>query len=240
MNLSVKLFIILLFSLSIPVSAQQFNSDNWWLLPKGVGMGLLTIGQKYSVMYLGFGFAKGWEIDYAPTIYYEDTESGNEAHYSTTAYVKHLIWENQELTSGVAVMVGIGQSPSYYQAGTRLENLSSFWATAPMTLPFFDNTISWDLMPGFTLNTEYGASEQTAWGFTYSTRVAIYKIVPSSAIVGEVFGATGEAKADAQYKAGVRFESQYVVAALTYGGGLNGNKGAGFEIGIMVFTVPWF
>lgn len=232
---------VLLLSTGIgsPAFGQQFNSDNWWLLPLHTGMGLVTIGQKYSIMYLGYGFAKGWEIDIAPTIYRADSASGTPARYSTTAYVKHLFWENRAVTSGVAVMAGIGQSPGYYQAETKIEDLKSYWAAFPLTLPFFGNTISWDIMPGFMFNRQYGTSEESAWGFSYSSRVAIYKIVPSSAIVGEVFGAAGEAQADPQFKAGVRFESKYVVAALTYGDGLKGNDGGGLEIGIMIFTVPW-
>lgn len=239
-QLLVALIFLLLTGISSPAYSQQFNSDNWWMLPVGVGMGIATIGERYSIMYLGYGFAKDWEIDIAPTIYSEDKVTGTAARYSTTAYVKHLLWENQVQTGGVAVMAGIGQSPGYYQAGIKTEDFESYWATFPWTVPLFDNTISWDIMPGVTYNKEYGINKVTATGLSYSTRVAIYKIIPKSSIVGEVFGVTGEAKAQPQYKVGVRYESKYLVAALSYGDGLEDNRGAGWEIGIMVFTLPWF
>jgi hypothetical protein len=239
-QLLTALIFLLLTGISSSAYSQQFNSDNWWVVPHGVGTGVATIGEKYSTMYLGYGFAPGWEVDIAPTIYEEDPVSGAAARYSTTAYVKGLIWENQEQTSGASVMAGIGQSPGYYQSGTKTNDFKSYWAALPITLPFLDNTISWDIMPGVLYNREYGINEESAWGFSYSTRIAIYKIIPQSAIVAEVFGATGDAEAEAQYKAGVRWESKYVIAALTYGDGLEGNEGGGIELGFIILTVPWF
>lgn len=219
--------------------AQQFNSDNWWVLPHGVGMGILNIGENYSSMYLGYGFAEKWEADVAATLYPED--QADLAHYSTTVYLKRLLYENAAKTGGAAVMAGIGQSPAYYQAGTKIEDFKNYWAVIPFTFPFRDNGISWDVLPGFVYNNEYGPEKKTAWGFTYSSRVAIYRIIPKSAIVGEVFGATGDAKAEAQYRAGVRWEgNKYVTVAVTYGDGLEGNKGAGFEVGVMVLTPSFF
>jgi hypothetical protein len=103
-----------------------------------------------------------------------------------------------------------------------------------------DNAISWDIMPGVLYNRQYGEDEERAWGLSYSSRLAIYKIIPQSSIVAEVFGARGDARADAQYRAGVRWESKYVVAALIYGAELDGDEGAGIEFGVMVLTAPFF
>ena len=230
------LTLLLFIGFTAPAYGQQFNSDNWWVLPKGVGMGVATIGQEYSTMYLGVGFVPKWEADIAITAYSEDDTSV--AHYSTTAFVKRLLYQNEAVTEGVAVMAGIGQSPSYYQAGIKADKFKSYWATAPITLSFADNMYSWDIMPGVMYNKQYGPNDNV-WGFSYSTRLAIYKIIPESSIVAEVFGAEGDAKADAQYKAGVRWESKYVIAAFTYGDGLEGNEGAGFEFGVMVITPPY-
>lgn len=94
-------------------------------------------------------------------------------------------------------------------------------------------------MPGATYNQEYGTQKETAWGFLYSSRLAIYKIVPQSAIVAEVFGTEGDAYSKPQYKAGVRWESKYVIAALTYGGAVDGSQGGGIEFGVMVLTPPF-
>jgi len=235
-----SLTLLSLISIGNSVHAQQFNSDNWWVMPHGTGMGILTVGENYSTMYLGYGFAPKWEVDIGNVLYDDDPLTMTPARYSTTAYVKRLLFQNQAQTSGVSVMAGIGQSPYYYQAGIRVEDFKSYWASFPLTLPFLDNMISWDIMPGVLYNKEYGLNKETAWGFSYSTRVAVYKIIPQSAIVAEVFGAEGDAKADAQYKAGVRWESKYVTIALTYGDGLEGNQGGGFELGFMVYTPPYF
>jgi len=38
--------VLLLAGAVYPVHAQQFNSDNWWVLPHGVGMGIATMPVK--------------------------------------------------------------------------------------------------------------------------------------------------------------------------------------------------
>jgi len=231
--------VLLLALFASGATAQQFNSDNWWVLPHATGMGILTVGENYSVMYLGFGFLPGWEVDLAFNIYEEGDET-TAAHYSTTAYVKRLLFQNAELTRGAAVMAGVGQGPGFIESGIKTQDFRNYWVSVPVTFPFFDNKLSWDIMPGGTWNREYGPEKTTAAGFTYSSRMAVYGIVPQSAIVFEVFGAEGDAKAPAQYKAGVRWESKFVVAALTYGDGLEGNDGGGIELGLMFFTLPYF
>jgi hypothetical protein len=94
-QLLTALIFLLLSGISSSAYSQQFNSDNWWVVPYGLGTGVATFGENYSTMYLGYGFAPGWEVDIAPTIYEKDPVSGAAARYSTTAYVKGLIWENQ-------------------------------------------------------------------------------------------------------------------------------------------------
>ena len=47
-------------------------------------------------------------------------------------------------------------------------------------------------MPGGMVDFDYGNNKKTAWGFTYTTRLAIYKVIPQSAIVGEYYGTAGE------------------------------------------------
>jgi hypothetical protein len=92
--LSALLFLALIGT-SASAYSQQFNSDNWWVLPHGVGTGVATVGEKYNTMYLGYGFAPKWEADIGVFTYEEDQASGTAAHYSTTAYVKRLLYENQ-------------------------------------------------------------------------------------------------------------------------------------------------
>jgi len=221
-----------------PVYSQQFNSDNWWVLPHGVGMGIVTVGQHYSTMYLGYGFLPKWEVDVSTTLFEkEDDDKTN--HFATSAYVKRLLYENQTQTGGLSLMAGIGATPGYLQSGGVTRDFKSYWAYFPWTVSLFDNTLSWDIMPGATYNVEYGAEKDSAWGFLYSSRLAIYKVIPQSAIVVEVFGTEGDAYSEPQYKAGVRWESQYVIAALTYGAALDGSQGGGIELGIMVLTPPF-
>jgi hypothetical protein len=61
-----------------------------------------------------------------------------------------------------------------------------------------------------------------------------------TSIVGEVFGAEGEVRSIPEYKVGIRWEPNLnVTLALTYGQEFDGNKGAGFEIGAMLFSPPF-
>lgn len=219
-------------------TAQQFNSDNWWVLPERTTMGVTSLGQHYSSMYLGYGFMPGWEVDVAATLYPAD-DLGSTAHYSTTAFVKRLLYENESSTGGAAVMAGIGQGPGYYDSGVLLQDFESYWLAVPVTFPLFDNQLSWDVMPGGSWSTDFDQQGSYAGAFTYSSRMALYGVIPESSIVAEVFGAEGEAYAAPQYKAGVRWESEYLVLALTYGDGLNGNDGAGLELGLMFLTPPF-
>jgi len=235
-----SLTFLFFFGTAHMVHAQQFNSDSWWVLPHGTGTAAATLGENYSTLYLGYGFAPKWEVDIGAVLFDGDPQTGTDARYSTTAYVKRMIHENQAQTGGVSVMAGIGHSPGYYQSGIKTQDFESYWAIFPITLPFLDNAISWDILPGVVYDREYGPNEESATGFSYSTRIAIYKIIPQSAIVGEVFGVSGDAAADDEYKIGVRWESKYLTAALTYGDGLEGNEGAGWEFGIVVLTVPFF
>jgi len=236
--LTLGVLMLLAFSWS-GAAAQQFNSDNWWVLPHTTGMGIANLGEHYSSMYLGYGFLRGWEADIAAFIYRKEDNANTAAHYSTTVYIKRLIVQNEAMTSGAAVMAGVGQGPGYIDSNVLVEDFRNYWVCVPVTFPFFDNTLSWDLMPGGTWNTDYGPEEVHASAFTYSSRLAIYKVVPHSAIVMEVFGAEGKAEAAAQYRAGVRWESKYAVIALTYGDGLEDNRGGGVELGFMFLTPPF-
>ena len=95
-------------------------------------------------------------------------------------------------------------------------------------------------MPEGMVDFEYGDQKIIAWGFTYSTRVSIYKIIPKTAIVGEVYGTAGELFPAAEYKVGLRWEpNDFIVPAITYGGCFDGSRGAGLEIGVLIFAPPF-
>src|SRR5688572_10173210 len=99
---------------------------------------------------------------------------------------------------------------------------------APVTIPFLNNRLSWDLMPGASMTIDYAQNKKTGWAFTYSTRLAWYPFNPTTSIVGEVFGSEGETGTSPEYRIGLRWEpSKYAVFALTYGQEFKGSLGAG-------------
>ena len=235
-----SLALVIVFTLLSPrAEAQQFNSDNYITMPHGTFTFLLTYGQHYSTIIGTASLFPGWEFNVGSTNYRKDVETNTTDHFSTTLYVKHMFYENKSKTGGWAVMGGTGTYPGYLEAGTVTDSFKSYWVSAPITFPFFNNTLSWDIMPGVTVNLNQGNKDETAWSFTYSTRLAVYKIIPRSAIVGEVFGAEGKGGSKPQFKVGVRWESEHVVIAATYGAALDGSQGAGFEIGCMLFSPPF-
>jgi hypothetical protein len=106
-----------------------------------------------------------------------------------------------------------------------------------VTLPLFDNKLSWDIMPGASVTKAYGDIESTEGAFTYATRMAWYPTSPELSLVGEVFGAEGAAESKPEYRVGLRWEpSPYSVFALSYDDEFHGENGAGVEFGVMLFT----
>jgi len=96
-------------------------------------------------------------------------------------------------------------------------------------------------MPGASYTVYSDTTAPRGWSFTYSTRLAWYPVSSTWSIVGEVYGGAGAASTDPTYKAGLRLEpNQYSVFALTYGAQFNGGTGSGWELGMMLFTPPFF
>ena len=236
MLLVTVLMLMMVSMFSSRAQAQQFNSDNWWMSPHGTVSTIATVGEHYSLLMNTWAFAPNWEFSLGATLFDKDELANTTNHFSATSYFKYGFYENAAKTGGASIMAGTGVNPGYLQAGTVTKDLKSYWVALPVTIPFIDGTISWDIMPGWMLNKEQGASKEEASGFTWSSRASVYKVIPESAIVGEVFGAEGDIESEAQYKAGVRWESDSVIVALTYGAGLDGSDGGGIELGIMVLS----
>ena len=177
----------------------------------------------------------------AAYLYNNDGDEATDDGYSTSLYAKYMFYENKAKTGGAAVKIGTGLFPGTLDGEDREKDaFKTFWANTPVTIPFLNNTLSWDLMPGASITRNYGTNKTTAWTFTYSTRLAWQAFGTELHIVGEVFGAEGGAQAPAEYKLGLRWEpSQYGVFAFTYGQEFNGTNGAGFEFGVMLFTPPF-
>lgn len=225
-----------------PARAQQYNSDNYLSKPQGIATIILTAGERNSMWMTTLSLFPRWELTAAAYIYNNDKDPLTDDGYSTSYYAKFMIFENAAKTGGLAVKVGTGLEPGYLNNnGVGLKDaFQTYWTNAPLTLPLFDNKVSWDIMPGASATRDYGPTGETALNFTYATRVSWYPISPKAALAGEVYGAEGEAVAIPEYRIGLRWEpDQFVVIALTYDHEFNGDKGAGVELGVMMFTPPF-
>ncbi|NMM48322.1 hypothetical protein [Marinigracilibium pacificum] len=236
-----KLIIIILFLImQVSIMAQQFVGDNQWVAPHGVATIVGTAGQEYAQFYAIAALFPDWEFNTQFVHYYDDPRSNSESYTSFSFFVKHRLVENDAQTEGYSVLAGLGLFPQHLDEGEVTSEFQSYWAMFTATYAFANNTILWDILPGATVNFDHKQTKKTAWGFTYSTRIAIYKVIPQSAIVGEIFGTAGAAESPASYRAGIRWESPKLVVALSYSNAFNGSYGAGFEIGAFFFTNPLF
>ncbi|MGW8283290.1 MAG: hypothetical protein ACWGON_08335 [Gemmatimonadota bacterium] len=221
----------------VPAGAQQFNSDNYLAMPHGTVTSLLTVGTEYSALLLSAALVRDWEFFAGAFLTWDDPETGASSKFSTTLYAKYMFYENKAKNGGFAVAAGMGSYPGYYEDGVIADPATTFWAIPQLSIPLFAGSLLWDLNPGVTLNTDYGDDKTTEVGFTYSTRAALYGLIPKSAIVGEVYGAEGGAYTPIQYRIGVRWEpSKYFVAAMTWSEAFDGEPSGGFEVGILAFS----
>lgn len=229
--------VILLQANENMVSAQQYNSDNYLTMPHGTGTFVITSGQRNSTLLMSFALIDRFEFFAQGNLYRDYRVEDYNQHFSTTVYAKYMFWLNEKKTGGGAAFLGFGKSPGYYNEYNYSELHKNIWTAIPFTIPLFNNTISWDIMPGALIDFAYGDNKETAWGITWSTRVAIYKIIPKTGIVGEVYGTEGDAYSKPEFKVGLRWEpNDFVIPAITYSAGLDGSLGAGFEIGVIIFT----
>ncbi len=224
-----------------PVDAQQFNSDNYLSKPAGVATIILTAGEQSDMVMTTFSLLPRWEFTYAVYVMNSDKDRSTDEGYSTSLYFKYMFYENAAKTGGFAFKGGTGLDPGYLTSVGLEDAFQTWWVNAPVTLPFFDNKLSWDLMPGASYTRDTGANLEVGWAFTYSTRLGWYPKGPKVAIVGEVFGGVGDVETPAEYKLGLRWEpNQYTTFAVTYGQEFTSSLGAGLQAGMMLFTPPFF
>jgi len=221
--------------------SQQFNSDSWLSKPHGTITLIPTFGQRNIMIMNTYSLFPKWEFTMAAYLYNNDGDPLTDDGHSTSFYAKYMFYENKAKTGGAAVKAGTGMFPGTLDGEARANDaFQTFWANFPCTVPFLKNRLQWDIMPGVSFTNHYDTSKASVWGFTYSTRLAWYPIDDKMSVVAEIFGAEGGIKAVPEYKIGLRWEpSRYTVLALTYGEEINGTNGAGFEIGIMLFTPPF-
>jgi hypothetical protein len=229
---------LLFIAFSKSVLAQQFNTDNYLTMPHGTISTTLTAGQRNSGVIASFALIPKFEFFAQATLFYEDTSLEIPSHFTTTVYAKYMFWVNDENNGGGGVFLGIGRAPGYWAETQFIELHRNIWTAASVTFPFFDNAVSWDLMPGLIYDWSSEAESPGGWGFTYSTRVAVYGIIPQSAVVGEVFGTEGDLFSPMEYKIGIRWEpNRFIIPAITYGNTFSGSgQGARLEVGVTIFS----
>lgn len=220
--------------------AQQFNTDGHLTMPYGTGTFVLTSGERNSSMYATFSLLPRFELNFSTALFREDKSNNSPQHFSTNVFGKYMFWVNKTNNGGAAVFLGIGKSPGYYNKTGYSAFHKNYWTAVPLTIPLFHNTVSWDIMPGALVDFDHGNNKETAWGFSWSTRLAVYKVIPKTAIVAEAYGTEGQAYSKPEFKIGLRWEpNDYIIPAISYGACLDGNKAAGFEAGIIIFTPPF-
>jgi hypothetical protein len=233
----------LMVLMATSLQAQQFNSDSYLAKPAGTVTTILTAGQRNNMVMLTFSLLPRWEFTTSVYIYNSDSDPKTAEGYSSSLYAKYMFYENKEKTGGFAVKFGTGLEPGYLNVDNSLHDaFRSFWANAPATIPFFDNKLTWDVMPGFSITRKLNdnANSGVTGTFTYATRLAWYPGSPKWSAVGEVIGAAGPGASLPEYRFGPRWEpNQYVVLALTYDQEFGGHNGAKFEIGAMLFSPPF-
>ncbi len=219
--------------------AQQYASDSWVSKPYGMMTVIPTIGQKSSMLMTTFSLLPKWEFTAAVWVYDYDKNKRTDDGYTTSFYAKYMFYQNKAETGGMAVKFGTGLDPGLVTENG-INAFSSYWVNFPTTIPFFNNKLSWDIMPGMNTSIKNSMDSTASTSFTYTTRLAWYCFGPKLAVVGEVFGSEGKTENIPDYRIGMRWEpGPYAAFAITYSKEFNSNSGAGFEFGVMLFSPPF-
>lgn len=232
--------LMLVLLVARPAQAQQFNSDSWLSKPYGMATIILTAGERNQMWMATFSLLPKWEFTAAAYVYNNDDDPATDDGYSTSYYAKYMFYQNKAATGGCAVKAGTGMDPGYITSYGLQDAFQTYWMNTPATVPFMNNKLQWDIMPGASYSASRGTNTDGGWAFTYSTRLAWYPRNMETSLVGEVFGSEGDVSTSAEYKVGIRWEpTVHAVIAITYGQEFDGDLGAGFEIGVMLFTPPF-
>ena len=227
---------------SAPAEAQQYNSDNYLSKPQGMATIILTAGERNSMWMTTLSLFPALGA-HGGGLHLQQRQGPADRRrllHVVLRQVHDLRERGEDRRPGRQGGHGTRARLLEQQRRRAQDAFQTYWTNAPLTLPLFENKVSWDIMPGASATRDYGPTGETAVSFTYATRVSWYPISPKAAIAGEIYGAEGEAIAIPEYRVGLRWEpDQYVVIALTYDHEINGDKGAGFEAGVMMFTPPF-
>ena len=132
----------LLLSINCVAGAQQFNADNQWVAPYGVGTVAATTGEEYSTLVLVAALVPEWKFNLGETHYDSSSEGLTESHHTGTLYVKHRFYENEQASGGLAIMAGTGIDPGHLEAGEVTDTFESWWANLVYTIPFNDGQVT--------------------------------------------------------------------------------------------------
>jgi hypothetical protein len=138
-----RTLLILVIFISNPLYSQQFNSDSWISKAHGTVTIITTYGQRNSMLMSTFSLLPGWELTVAGFFYNDDNDQKTDDGYSTSLYAKYMFYENKSKTGGASIKFGTGLDPGYLDGDDRVkDSFQTFWTNAPITLPFFNNTLS--------------------------------------------------------------------------------------------------
>jgi len=239
-NIIFSIILILEFGMSSVLFGQQYNTDNYLVMPEGVGTVVLTTGERNASFMLSLALIPKFEFAVSSNLFSDNEKTQAPQHFTTSLYAKYSVWVNKENNGGIAAFLGLGRAPSYFERTQFVDLHENYWTAISVTFPLFNNKLSLDLYPGALLDIDYGEKNEVAWGFTYSTRLTFNEIIPKFNLVGEVYGTEGKAYSSPEFKAGIQWiPNDFIVPSLTFGSQLNGKEGAGFEIGLVIYTPPF-
>jgi hypothetical protein len=226
---------VLAVALPRPLHAQQFTADNYLAMPHGTMSSLVIAGTEYSTLMISAAVFRNWEFFAGAFLTWDDEESV--IGFSTTTYAKYMFTENATKNGGFAIAFGQGGHPGFFVLDSLGSSYKQLFAIPQLSIPLLSGQLLWDLNPGVLVNFDYGEESETAWGFSYATRMALYGVVPKSALVGEIYGTEGSTSSPAQYRIGLRWEpSDSFIAAVTWSQAFDGSPSGGFEVGIVLFS----
>ena len=104
-----------------------------------------------------------------------------------------MLYENRNKTGGIAITGGTGGFPGYHEKDKRIDSFRNYIIYVHATISFVDSMLSWHINPGVIFDKQGGLENSSwEWGFTFSTRLAVYNVIPKTAIVGEIYGTAGQ------------------------------------------------
>ena len=142
------------------ISAQQYNSDNYLVMPHGIGTIVLTTGERNVSFVTSLALIPKFEFAVAGYLFWDDQTTQSPQHFTTSLYAKYSVWVNKENNGGLAAFLGLGNSPSYYEQTQFVDLHKNYWTAIAFTLPLFNNKLSWDLFPGAIVDIDYGEDSE--------------------------------------------------------------------------------